>query len=117
MTAADSRRECVLSSTAWGTGEGGRFRALLASGDLPCLMGLVLRSIGALGEAGEDSRDLPTGPIGEHVRSFELVGEEGGRIDELRRSRGVMGDLIGVLRRGETCTTWDFVSGEGLTGE
>jgi len=59
-------------------------------------LGRVVRSMGALGEAGDDRSERPTGPIGEHVRSLERVGEFGGRIDELRRSRGVIGDLIGV---------------------
>jgi len=59
-------------------------------------LGRVVRSIGALGEAGDDKRERPTGPIGEHVSSLDRVGELGGRIDELRRSRGVIGDLIGV---------------------
>ena len=55
-------------------GVGGRLRDLLARGDLPSpeLTGLTVRSIGALGEAGEDSKDLPTGPIGEHVINFVL---------------------------------------------
>lgn len=55
-------------------GVGGRLRDLLARGDLPSpdLTGLTVRSIGALGEAGEDSKDLPTGPIGEHVINLVL---------------------------------------------
>jgi len=77
-------------------GEGGRVRERLANGDRPIRLGRVERSIGALGEAGEERRERPTGPIGEHVKSLERVGELGGRIDELRRSRGVMGERIGV---------------------
>lgn len=77
-------------------GEGGRFRERLANGDRPIRLGRVERSMGALGEAGEERRERPTGPIGEHVKSLERVGELGGRIDELRRSRGVMGERIGV---------------------
>ena len=81
-------------------------RALLASGDLPCRFGLVVRSIGALGDAGEE-------------RSLELVGELGGKIDEFRRFRGVIGGLIGVLVRGDTGTGCEegLVRGDGLRGE
>lgn len=55
-------------------GVGGRFKDLLARGDLPNpdLTGLTVRSIGALGEAGDDNKDLPTGPIGEQVINFVL---------------------------------------------
>ena len=54
-------------------GVGGRLRDLLARGDLPRLeLDLTVRSIGALGEAGDESKDLPTGPMGEHVISFDL---------------------------------------------
>lgn len=102
MTLAFSN-ECVLLVFFSG-GEGGRFRERLANGDRPILLGRVVRSIGALGEAGDERRDLPTGPIGEHVNSFERVGEFGGRIAELRRSRGVIGDRIGVYWRSETGT-------------
>lgn len=102
MTLAFSN-ECVLLVFFSG-GEGGRFRERLANGDRPILLGRVVRSIGALGDAGDERRDLPTGPIGEHVNSFERVGEFGGRIAELRRSRGVIGDRIGVYWRSETGT-------------
>ena len=77
-------------------GVGGRLRERLARGDRPIRLGRVVKSIGALGDAGEDKSERPTGPMGEHVRSLERVGEFGGRIEELRRSRGVIGDLIGV---------------------
>lgn len=77
-------------------GEGGRLSERLANGDLPIRLGRVVRSIGALGEAGDERRERPTGPIGEHVKSLERVGELGGRIEELRRSRGVIGERIGV---------------------
>lgn len=102
MTLAFSN-ECVLLVFFSG-GEGGRFRERLANGDRPILLGRVVRSIGALGDAGDERRDLPTGPIGEHANSFERVGEFGGRIAELRRSRGVIGDRIGVYWRSETGT-------------
>ena len=59
--------------------------------------------MGARGDAGDERRDLPTGPIGEQVIILERpVGEFGGRMDELRRSRGVIGDRIGVLTLGDT---------------
>lgn len=77
-------------------GEGGRLSERLANGDLPIRLGRVVRSIGALGEAGDERRERPTGPIGEHVKSLDRVGELGGRIEELRRSRGVIGERIGV---------------------
>lgn len=80
-------------------GEGGRLRERLANGDRPIRLGRVVRSIGARGEAGDERRDRPTGPIGEHVNSLERVGEFGGRIAEFRRSRGVIGDRIGVYWR------------------
>ena len=96
-------------------GDGGRFRDRLAKGDLPIRLGLVVRSIGALGDAGEERSERPTGPMGEHVNSLDLVGEFGGSIDELRRSLGVIGDLIGVYCLSATGTVWgeDFVSGDG----
>ena len=75
--------------------------------------------MGARGEAGEERRDRPTGPIGEHVIIFERpVGELGGRMEELRRSLGVIGDLIGVLTLGDTggCTV-GLVRGDGWSGE
>ena len=71
-------------------------RERLARGERPIRLGRVVKSMGALGEAGDDKSERPTGPIGEHVSSLERVGEFGGRIDEFRRSRGVIGDLIGV---------------------
>ena len=101
-------------------GDGGRLRAREASGDRPwgrCC--LTVRSIGARGDAGEERRDRPTGPIGEQVIILDRpVGELGGRMEELRRSRGVIGDRIGVLTLGETggCTV-GLVSGDGWRGE
>ena len=46
------------------------------------------------------------------------VGELGDRMEELRRSLGVIGDLIGVLTLGDTggCTV-GLVRGEGWSGE
>ena len=85
-------------------GVGGRFRDLLARGDRPrpsLLLRVTERSMGALGEAGEERRDLPTEPMGEQVISLDLLGEFGGRMDAFLRSRGVMGDLRGGLVRGE----------------
>ena len=78
-----------------------------------------MRSMGARGDAGEERRDLPTGPIGEQVIILDRpVGEFGGRMDELRRSRGVIGDLIGVLTLGDTGGwTVGLVSGDGWSGE
>ena len=84
-------------------GVGGRLRDLLARGDRPrpSLLLRIVRSIGALGEAGEERRDLPTEPMGEQVISLDLPGECGGRMEAFLRSRGVMGDLMGGLVRGE----------------
>jgi hypothetical protein len=63
--------------------------------------------MGERGEAGEASRDRPTGPIGEQgMREREAFsGESGGRMAALRRSRGVTGD-----RRSEG---WRLVVGGG----
>jgi len=84
-------------------GEGGRLRALEARGERPwCLkVGRTLRSIGERGEAGDASRERPTGPIGEHGTRFLLPGE-GGKIAAFLRSRGVTGDRSREVRwRGE----------------
>ena len=96
-------------------GVGGRLRDLLARGDLPTpsLLLRIVRSIGALGEAGEESRDLPTEPMGEQVISLDLLGECGGRMEAFLRSRGVMGDLMGVCRE----AGGGLVRGEGWRGE
>ena len=82
---------------------------LLARGDRPSpsLLLRTVRSMGARGEAGEESRDLPTEPMGEQVISFDL-GEFGGRMEAFLRSRGVMGDLMGV---------WIVVAGGLVRGE
>ena len=100
-------------------GVGGRLSDLLARGDLPRLSLLLrtVRSIGARGEAGEESRDLPTDPIGEQVINFDLVGEFGGRMEAFLRSRGVMGDLIGVCCLSVAATEGCLVRGEGWRGE
>ena len=78
---------------------------------------LVVRSIG---DRGEVRRERPTGPIGEQcTRRGRVEGEEGGRMEELRQSRGVTGERMGV-RRGDTGTTWGaglWVRGEGTVGE
>ena len=61
-----------------------------------------MRSIGARGDAGEQRRERPTGPIGEQVIILDRpVGELGGKMEELRRSRGVIGERIGVLTLGD----------------
>lgn len=94
-------------------------RERLANGDRPRRLGRVVRSIGALGEAGDDRRERPTVPMGEHVKSLDRVGELGGRMEEFRRSRGVIGERMGVYCRSATGTVCgeDFVSGEGCSGE
>ena len=113
-----------LRSEVWGDweeggdlpgGVGGRLRDLLARGERPRLSLLLrmVRSIGALGEAGEESRDLPTEPMGEQVISLDLLGEFGGRMEAFLRSRGVMGDLMGVWRE----AGGGLVRGEGWRGE
>ena len=97
-------------------GVGGRFRDLLARGDRPrpsLLLRVTERSIGALGEAGEERRDRPTEPMGEQVISLDLLGEWGGRMEAFLRSRGVMGDLMGVWRAGAGA----LVRGDGWRGE
>ena len=110
----------VQGACCWG--EGGRLRARLARGERPWTWGripaLMVRSMGARGEAGEERRDLPTGPIGEQVMSLLRFGEDGGRMEELRRSLGVMGERMGVLTLGER-GGWGavLVSGEGWRGE
>lgn len=84
-------------------GLGGRLRDLLARGERPrpSLLPRTVRSMGARGEAGEESSDLPTEPMGEQVINLDLLGEFGGRMDAFLRSRGVMGDLRGGLVRGD----------------
>ena len=87
-------------------GVGGRLRDLEARGERPrperaVWVWRTLRSMGARGEAGEESRERPTGPMGEQVISLDLLGECGGRMEAFLRSRGVMGDLMGGLVRGE----------------
>ena len=97
-------------------GVGGRFRDLLARGDRPrpsLLLRVTERSMGALGEAGEERRDLPTEPMGEQVISLDLLGEFGGRMEAFLRSRGVMGDRMGVWRE----AGGGLVRGEGWRGE
>ena len=100
-------------------GVGGRFSDLLARGDLPrlSLLPRTVRSMGALGEAGEERRDLPTEPMGEQVISLDLVGELGGRMEAFLRSRGVMGDLMGVCCLSEGGAGGCLVRGEGCRGE
>ena len=71
--------------------------------------------MGALGDAGEERRERPTGPMGEQVINLERVGELGGRIEEFLRSRGVMGERMGVRTLGESggAGTAGLVRGEG----
>ena len=92
----DFRREELLSG-----GVGGRLRDREARGERPRpeterAVLRTVRSIGARGEAGEERRERPTGPMGEQVISLDLCGECGGRMAELRRSRGVTGERSGV---------------------
>ena len=96
-------------------GVGGRLRDLLARGERPRLSLLLrtVRSMGARGEAGEERRDLPTEPMGEQVISLDLLGEFGGRMEAFLRSRGVMGDRMGVWRE----AGGGLVRGEGWRGE
>lgn len=103
-------------------GVGGRLRDLEASGERPrperAVCGVrTLRSMGARGEAGEERRERPTGPMGEQVISLDLCGELGGRMEALRRSRGVTGDRSGVYCFSEPPILGCLVRGEGWRGE
>ena len=116
----DWSRDCFVSGVV-----ACRLSDLLARGDLPTtvLMGppppdLMVRSIGALGEAGDDNSDLPTGPMGEHVINLDLCGEFGGRMLEFLRSLGVTGDLSGVYCFSDVAGKLGcLVRGEGWRGE
>ena len=100
-------------------------RLLLASGDRPRLALVralgrgTLRSMGARGEAGEESSERPTGPIGEQLSSLLRCGDCGGRIAELRRSRGVTGERRPVYCFSGACTVVGVAGGclvRGLGG-
>ena len=98
-------------------GVGGRLRLLLASGDRPRLALVralgrgTLKSMGARGEAGEESSERPTGPIGEQLSSLLRCGDCGGRIAELRRSRGVTGERRPVYCFSGACCAVVAVAG------
>lgn len=109
----------MLATVSGEVGVGGRLREREARGDLPRPGLVVVRSIGALGEAGEERRERPTGPMGEAVIILDRWGEFGGRMAELRRSRGVTGDLSGVycFCSARPVLLGCLVSGEGWRGE
>ena len=70
--------------------------------------------MGERGEAGEASKDRPTGPIGEQGTRHLLTGDEGGSMAALRRSRGVTGDRKVVRCRGERgCVSGDDLRARG----